>query len=101
MSEPFDIKKFFDLTPTALGKSLSVGWKIALVAFLIFAVYRLFAPKQKQTQQITIGAGGTANIIQKQNNKRFLIPFIEVYTMKEKEDAEFGYGLKAGLRLEF
>ena len=101
MAEKFDIKKFFDISPIALGKSLSIGWKIILIAIIIFAVYRLFAPKQKQTQQVTIGAGGTANIIQKQNNKRFLIPFIEIYTMREKEDAGFGYGLKAGLRLEF
>ncbi len=101
MSEPFDIKKFFDITPGALGKSLSVGWKIALIAFVLFAVYRLFTPKQTQNQEINVGAGGQATIIQKQVTKRFLIPFVEIYTMRERQDAGFGYGMKAGLRIEF
>lgn len=101
MSEPFDIKKFFDFSPAAIGKSISVGFKIAVVFFLLFSVYRLFSPKQKQTQQITVESGGQATIIQKQAVKRFMIPFVEPYIMKEKNDTDFGYGLKAGLRFEF
>jgi uncharacterized protein (DUF1919 family) len=101
MSEPFDIKKFFDLSPTALGKSLSIGWKVVLVGIVAFLIYRGLQPKQKQTQQITVESGGQATIIQKQTSKRFLIPFIEIYTMKEKDYSNFGYGLKAGLRVEF
>ena len=102
MSEPFDFKKFFDLSPVALGKSLSIGWKVVLIVLVIFFVYRgITANKQKQTQQITVESGGQATIIQKQTSKRFLIPFVEAYTMKEKEDAGFGYGMKAGLRFEF
>ena len=98
--EPFDIKKFFDLSPTALGKSISIVWKVALIAILIFAVYRLFAPKQKQTQQVTVQSGGQATFIQKQNNKRFLIPFVEG-GVEKNSDVDLDTYIRCGLRFEF
>jgi len=36
MAEAFDIKKFFDFSPTALGKALSIGLKIAVMLGLVF-----------------------------------------------------------------
>ena len=101
MAEPFDIKKFFDLSPTALGKSISIGWKLLLVLLVIFTIYRAWIiPKQKQTQQITVESGGQATIIQKQDRKRFLIPFVEGF-VEQSRNNQMNTGIRAGLRFEF
>jgi len=102
MTEPFDIKKFFDLSPTALGKSLSIGWKVVLIALVIFFVYRgITANRQKQTQQITVESGGQATIIQKQTSKRFLIPFIECSVGQSNRYDKLETAVKGGIRVEF
>ena len=101
MSEAFSLKKFFDLSPVALGKSLSIGWKIVLIGLLAFTIYKAwFVPKQKQTQQITIESGGQATIIQKQDGKkRFIIPFLEGGAEKQDFD-KWGTYVRFGLRIE-
>lgn len=71
-------------------------WRILLILAAAFVLFRAFAPNKTS---VTVGKGGTAII--NQSAKRFLIPFIEIYTMKEKQDTDFGYGMKAGLRIEF
>lgn len=101
MAEPFSIKKALDLSPSALGKSWSIGLKIALLVFIIFTIYLAWIkPKQTQQQQITIGRGGQATIIQKQTSKRMLIPFVEVGVGKSSEFKLDTY-IRAGLRFEF
>lgn len=98
MAEKFDIKKFFDLSPTALGKVLSIGWKLLLVLFLVFTIWRAWFTKP-QTQQTKIKeVKGNVNIIQKQS--RFLIPFVEVF-VEQKRDSDMNTGVRVGIRKEF
>jgi hypothetical protein len=102
-------KKKFDLKYFFLGdglkdwfKSWGNGWRLAVTIgvlfLLILGIKSIFS--KTQTQKTQIGqVSGDVNIIQKPS--RFLIPFVEAYIMREKEDSGFGYGLKAGVRLEF
>jgi len=100
-NEKVDLNKFAQgfIQPVEWWKAASTGLKLMIVAIIIIFAYRFFFSKT-QTQKTQIGkVQGDVNITQK--SSRFLIPFVELYTMKEREDSGFGYGLKAGVRFEF
>lgn len=115
MAEPFDIKKFFDLSPTALGKAVSIGWKIALIGLLVFFLWRgIFGKTQTQTQRLIVWPFSFSNITyapqqsQKQEIKKrpWWLPifFVEGYGFSETtgtDNSRIGVGGRVGGRFEF
>lgn len=108
MTEPVDIKKVVDVTPTTLVKTgsstlkgLMVLLAIAAILFCIyFTVSRLFK-KPLPTQPVTVQSGGIANIIN-EANKRHLILFAEPYfQVSTKADENANVGCRVGVRWEF
>ena len=108
MTEPVDIKKVVDITPTTLVKTSSSTLKglmvlLAILAILFciyFTVSRLFR-KPVPTQPITVQSGGLVKIIN-EANKRHLILFAEPYVFAEGGNtSRTGLGVKCGLRWEF
>lgn len=77
-------------------KTAGYGWRLLLILFAIFVIWRAFFMK---TTSVHVGSGGTAII--NQARKRFLIPFTEVFTGKEKNYPDLNYGVKVGVRFEF
>ena len=74
-----------------------ISWvRIIVVLLILFGAFKLMS---KPTQNVTIGQGGTAKFYNA--GKRFLIPFVEVFTGKEKNYSELNYGMRAGIRFEF
>jgi hypothetical protein len=90
------IKKNVIGDKTAWQHTLGHSWRILLILAFFFVLYRAFAPNKTN---VTVGKGGTANIYQAA--KRFLIPFIEVYTEQRSGNDNLGYGVRGGLRFEF
>jgi hypothetical protein len=76
--------------------TLGHSWRILLILAVAFVLWRAFTPNKTN---VTVKRGGTAII----NNatKRFLIPFIEIYTEHRSGYDGLGYGVKGGLRIEF
>ena len=101
MSEPFDIKKLLDFSPTALLKSVSLGLKVLAVVGLVFCVYTTVQTirKPKPTQNITVGSGGQVTI-RNEAPKKKLIPFIETFLSTETHGT-YDAGIRAGCRIEF
>ena len=103
MEGKFDLKQFIaGGGKESWFKSWGYGWRfvatIVILVLLALGIKSIFS--KNQTQKTQIGqVAGNVNIIQK--SSRFLIPFVEIYTMREREDSGFGYGLKTGLRFEF
>jgi hypothetical protein len=107
MSEPVSISKVVDVSPATLVKTSSSTAKglmviLGVVAILFcigFTIKTLIKPKP--TQNVTVGQGGIANIIN-EANKRHLILFAEPYVFAEGGNtSRTGVGIKAGLRWEF
>lgn len=74
-----------------------ISWvRIVVVILVIFLAYRYLT---RPTQAVKVSKGGVANIYN--SPKRFLIPFIEVYTGKEKNYNDLIYGVRGGVRFEF
>jgi len=96
--EKVDIKKFAQgfIQPVEWWKAASIGIKIAVVLLAAFIIWKVFF--QKNTT-VNVGKGGTAII--NQTPKRFLIPFVEVYTEHRSGYDDLGYGIRGGLRFEF
>lgn len=53
----------------------------------------------KPAQNVKVQKGGIANFYNAP--KKTFIPFVELYTGKEKNYEGLNYGIKAGLRIEF
>ena len=115
MVEKFDIKKFFDLSPTALGKVISVGWKLLIVILIVSTIWRAwFTKNQTQSQRMTVWPFSFSTITyapqqeQKQEIKKrpWWLPifFVEGYGFSETSgvgNSRTGVGGRAGGRLEF
>lgn len=114
MAEPFSFKKFFDLSPTAFGKILSIGWKLLLVLLIVSTIWRAwFIKTQTQTQKLNVWPFSFSTITyapqqqQKQEVKKrpWWLPtvFVEGYGFSETTgiDSRTGMGGRAGLRFEF
>ncbi len=103
MVEPFDLKKAVDLSPSAIGKSTSVGLKFLIVLGLIFCVvYTIYTIFHKQpNQNIIVEKGGVATIIQKNAPKKFLIPFTEVGVEQKQGNNALASYIRVGIRAEF
>jgi hypothetical protein len=104
MEGKFDLKYFLmGAGKEDWFKAWGNGWRLLVtivVAVLLVGGVIFFISRGRQTQNTEIKeVKGDVNIIQK--SSRFLIPFVEIYTMKERNYDGFGYGMKAGIRLEF
>lgn len=74
-----------------------ISWLRLLIGVLIlFGAYKFIT---RPTQAVRVGQGGVANIYNQ--TKRTFIPFIEVYTGKEKNYSDLNYGIRGGVRFEF
>jgi hypothetical protein len=108
MTEPIDVKKVVDVSPTTLVKTSSSTFKglmvilgvVAILFCVYFTVKSLFN-KPKPTQPITVQSGGLVNVIN-EANKRHLILFAEPYVFAEGGNtSRTGLGVKVGARWEF
>lgn len=102
MADKVDIKEFGKgfATPSSYWKSLSIGLKLGMLLIIGYAIYNLIFPKPSQRQDIVVQSGGTATIIQKQENKRRMIPFMEAFIGQSRNE-RINTGVRCGLRLEF
>ena len=107
-TEPVDIKKVVDVSPTTLVKTSSSTAKGLMVILGVLAIlfcigytgYTLFR-KPKPTQPITVQSGGLVNVIN-EANKRHLILFAEPYVFTQTSNGgEAGIGIRGGCRWEF
>jgi len=85
-------------------KTLGYAWRLAIILFAVFIIYRAFFMKQQtQNNQIMAQPGSTINVIQKTNEKRawwMPTPFVDIYAFVESDDRS-GVGGRAGCRWEF
>lgn len=74
-----------------------LSWiRLVLGVAIVLGVWLYFS---KPTQDVKVGKGGVANIYNQ--NRRSLIPFVEVYAGKEKNYNDLNYGIRGGVRFEF
>jgi len=74
---------------------------VALIALGGYSIYRFFVPKKPaQSNQITVQSGGQATIIQRNERKRFVVPFVEGGA-EARDREKIGAFLRAGVRVEF
>jgi len=109
MSEPVDVKKLVDVSPTTLVKTSSSTFKglmvilgvVAILFCVYFTVSRLFK-KPIPNQAISVQSGGQVVIHNEPKKKSWWIPapFVEVYTFVQTND-EQGLGGRFGGRWEF
>lgn len=98
MEDPITFKKA--VTSLATGKfwvkvvMFSLG--ASVLFFVGFAVYKAYIKKPDATTFVKAEKGSIVTVIQK--DKRFLIPFVEVFA--EQKD-KFQTGIRAGVRIEF
>ena len=104
MPEQFSVRKALDLSPTAMGKSFSIGLKIAIILFVGWAVYKAYFKKPEPTQtqrieRIVVESGGTLTLQeQKEEEKRkwyIPSPYVRVCTFARTND-EKGFGVEFG-----
>ena len=96
MEGKFDLKYFlFGKGKETWLKTAGYGWRLLLILFAVFVIWRAFFMK---TTSVHVGSGGTAII--NQAPKRFMIPFVEGYVGQEN-DRKMNTGLRAGIRCEF
>ncbi len=103
MAEPFDIKKFFDFSPEAIGKSIGVGLKIGAViglGFCIFFTVKSLFKKPAPSQPITVGDGGVVNI-HNEAQKKHLIWFVEPWFGVSNRNDKGELGIRTGCKWEF
>lgn len=83
-------------------KALGNGWRIAFIfglALLLFLGVRSLMPKP-QKQVIKVEKGGVATIIQSQDRKRFIIPFVEGGA-EARDKEKIGAFIRGGVRFEW
>jgi len=101
MSEKVNIKEFFKgyITPVSWWKSIGIVSKFLIIIFLIFVFYKAFFKETQQQTQIFKGKVGKVEI--RQDMKKTLIPFAEVYTEQRSNDKNLNFGVRCGIRVEF
>ena len=80
-------------------KALMIGLKILGIAFIGLTIYRAFFLETKSQTQIFKGKVGKVEI--RQDMKKTLIPFAEVYTEQRSNDKNLNFGVRCGIRVEF
>ena len=83
-------------------KALGNGWRITLIlgiGLLLFLGVKSILPKP-QKQIIRVEKGGVATIIQSQDRKRFIIPFVEGGA-EARDREKIGAFIRAGVRMEW
>ena len=75
-----------------------LGEIVGFCLLLFLGVKSLF--RKPQTQTITVGKGGVATIIQSQDRKRFIIPFVEGGA-EARDKEKIGAFIRAGIRMEW
>ncbi len=108
MTEPIDVKKVIDVSPTTLVKTSSSTAKglmvilgvIAILFCVYFTIKTLIKPKP--TQAITVGQGGQVVIHNEPKAKSWWLPspFVEVYSFVQTDDNK-GFGGRFGARWDF
>ena len=101
-TEPFDIKKAFDFSPTAVLKALSIALKVLAVVGVIFSIYTTVQTirKPKSTQNITVGQGGKV-VIKNETAKKNWYVFTEPYVGVSNQHKDGEIGIRIGARWEF
>lgn len=102
MSEAFDIKKLLKSPLTGLywTKTIMFGLGITVLLFVGYAVYKAYVKKPESTQTIRAEEGSNVTVIQNNERRKSLIPFVEGF-VEQKAHSEFNTGIRAGLRFEW
>ena len=97
--ERFNFKKAVDVSPTAIAKSSSLVFK-GLIPFILLALisWMCYNALNKPTQTIIARKGSKVTVVQQ--NKRFLIPFIEIGA-EQRSSSKLATFLRGGVRWEW
>ena len=103
MAEPIDIKKLvaYPATPIFWWKSVLYGLGIGMLVFVGWAVWKAYFKKPDSTQTIHAETGSNVKVIQYNERKKTLIPFVEAYVDQRSGNDTLGGGVRGGVRLEW
>lgn len=101
--ERFDIKKLLKSPFTGLywTKTVMLGLGILALIFIGYGVYKAYFKKPEPTQAIHAEAGSNVKVIQYNERKKTLIPFIEGFVEQKSDGSRWNTGMRAGLRFEW
>jgi hypothetical protein len=101
--EKIDIKKAVTSPFTGLYwvKSLMYGLGIGMLIFVGFGLWKAYFKKPDPTQTIHAETGSNVKVIQYNERKKTLIPFVEAYVDQRSGDSTLGGGIRAGVRFEW
>ena len=99
--ERFSIKKLAlsPFNPLYWIKTSSLGAGLLIIALIGFTVYRAYI-SPRGTQKIVAGKGSNVTVIQDNQRKRFLIPFVEVFVEQSRVN-DLNTGIRGGVKFEF
>ena len=101
--EKFSIKKLVASPFTGLYwvKTSMYGLGLAALFFIGFGLWKAYFKKPEPTQSIHAEAGSNVKVIQYNERKKTLIPFVEVYVDQRAGQDNLGGGIRAGVRFEW
>lgn len=102
MSEEFDIKKLLMSPFSGIYWTKTVMFILgACVIFVVgYAVYKAYIKKPDSTQTIRAGKGSSVTVIQNNDRKKSLIPFVEG-GVEQPSEGKFKTFIRTGLRFEW
>ena len=101
-AEGFDLKKLLSSPFSSLYWTKTVMFSLgAFVIFFVgFAVYKAYMKKPDSTQTIRAETGSSVTVVQNNERKKSLIPFVEA-GIDQPSDDDFSTYIRAGLRFEW
>ena len=101
--EKIDIKKAVTSPFTGLYWIKTLMYGLGLLALLLvgYAIYKAYVKKPDPAQTIHAETGSNVKVIQYNERKKTLIPFVEAYVDQRSGDDILGGGIRAGVRFEW
>ena len=82
-------------------KTLMYIFGAAVLFFVSFAIYKAYIKKPEPTQSIHAATGSNVTVVQNNERKKTLIPFVEAYVDQRSGYSSLGGGIRAGVRFEW
>jgi hypothetical protein len=82
-------------------KTIMYGLGLAMLVFVGFGIWKAYFKKPEPTQSIHAEAGSNVKVIQYNERKKSLIPFVEAYVDQRSGHDSLGCGIRAGVRFEW